>query len=197
MPEPQTISTLHPQFQQPVLDWLSQQVTSGLRGGLPQFPGYEGLAPVYDPATTQQYFQDVFVAPTMRGLTGPYGAIPRIGARAAQRGTYFSSGRQQSEAKAVSGAYSGLAGAYSGLIGEDLGAIRGEWMRRQPTGQIARQALNYLGTPMTLTYEDQPSPWSAAFGGAASGAAVGSMFGPWGTAIGAGIGGTLGYFGSR
>ena len=36
--------------------------------------------------------------------------------------------------------------------------------------------------------------WRGGLGGAASGAAAGSTFGPWGTAIGAGIGGAAGLF---
>ncbi len=37
--------------------------------------------------------------------------------------------------------------------------------------------------------------WGGALGGAASGAELGSVFGPWGTAIGAGVGGLAGLFG--
>lgn len=39
------------------------------------------------------------------------------------------------------------------------------------------------------------SPWGGAASGALGGAAMGSAFGPWGTAIGAGVGGLMGYFG--
>jgi hypothetical protein len=51
------------------------------------------------------------------------------------------------------------------------------------------------GTSSTTT--PGPSKGSAVVGGALSGAAMGSMFGPWGTAIGAGVGGLAGAFGAR
>lgn len=174
MAGPKTISTLHPDYQEPVLDWLGTKVTAGLQGGLPQFPGFANLQDIYDPEVTQQYFQEAFVAPTMRRLTGLGGVIPRIGARAAQRGTYFSSGRQQNEAEAISGAFGSLAGTFADLQNQNLQAMYGEWQRTQPTGQIARQAVNFLGTPMTMTYEDQPNPWASVIGaGAGAGLGIG------------------------
>ncbi len=197
MPDLQTFSTLHPEFQEPLFDPLAQNITAGLQGGLRQFPGFDQVGPVFDAGATQQYFQSAFVDPTVRGLTGPYGAIPRIGARSAQRGTFFSSGRQQLEAEAVGGAFGNLSNVYAGLVGQDQSATYQDWLRRQPTGQIARQALNFLGTPMTVTSEDDDvNPWMGAASGAVSGAAAGSIFGPWGAGIGAAVGGGIGFFGS-
>ncbi|HKX56978.1 MAG TPA: hypothetical protein VJN01_12785, partial [Xanthomonadales bacterium] len=53
------------------------------------------------------------------------------------------------------------------------------------------------GTTASTMYGGQQTsnPLMGALGGASSGAAVGSMFGPWGTGIGAIGGGLLGLFG--
>ncbi len=152
-------STLDPQFQQPLAKDWAKEVENWLSMGLPEFPGYENIPGVYDPAITEQYFQDVFVDPTMRALTGPHGAISRIGAGASGRGTYFSSGRQQQEADVVSGAFSGLGQAYAGLVGADQSAAQGEWFQTQLSGQPSQQILNFLGTPMTAAYQPAPNPW--------------------------------------
>lgn len=53
---------------------------------------------------------------------------------------------------------------------------------------------NYGGTTSTPYYQNQAA---GALGGAASGAAIGSTFGPWGTAIGAVGGGLMGAFSDR
>ena len=47
----------------------------------------------------------------------------------------------------------------------------------------------YGGTTTVTGPNQGPSRGQAAFGGAATGAGIGSAFGPWGTAIGAGLGG--------
>ena len=190
--EPENINTLHPKYQLPLSQDLSSQITGWLRSGTPQFPGYDKASNVYDPAVTDQYFQDVFVAPTMRQLTGPYGSIPRIGAGSAQRGTYFSSGRQHAEAQAVGDTYAGLTGAYADLAGQDQTASYNEWIRTRPEGQTAQQALNYLGTPMMVSYQEQQSPWGA-LGGAALGG-LGGFFlgGPMGAFAGASVGAGVG-----
>lgn len=51
------------------------------------------------------------------------------------------------------------------------------------------------GNTSTQSQQNYSNPMSGALGGMASGAAMGSMFGPWGTAIGAGVGGLMGAFG--
>ena len=201
-----TFSTLHSEFQEPLYDPLRQNIQQGLRGEWEQFPGFEQVTPLYNQAATQQYFQSAFVDPAMRRLTGPYGTIPRVGARSAQRGTFFSSGRQHLEAEAASNTFGNLAGTYAGLVGQDQAATYQDWIRRQPQ-QITRQALNWLGTPMTVaTEDDDPNPWMGALGGAASGAGTGAAIGTAvggpgvGTAVGAGIGavvgGGIGFFSS-
>ena len=95
----------------------------------------------------------------MRQLSGPHGAISRIGAGNAQRGTYFSSGRQQSQVDAASNAYAGLAQTYAGMMGADQNINQQEWLRQQPYGEAAQQALNFLGTPMMAAYQEAPNPW--------------------------------------
>ncbi len=199
MPNPVTIDTTHPEFQRPLLDKLNVQAVQGLQGNTPQFPGFAGLPNVYNPDVTQQFFQDAFVTPTMQSLTGRGGIIPRIGARQAQRGTFFSSGRQLNEAQAVSGAFSSLANTFNTLQGQDAQAIYQEWLRTQPTGQISRQAVNFLGTPMTTTQERSPSPWLGVGQGAAAGALAGGTIGladePIGALAGAGIGAGIGALG--
>ena len=157
--EVKTGSTLDPQFQAPLATDLGQQINSWLQNGLSQFPGYDKVESVYDPKITQDYFQNVFFNPTMRALQGPHGALSRIGAGAAQRGTFFSSGRQQQQADTALDAFSGLGQAYAGLVGADQSASQQEWLRQQPYGQAAQQTLNFLGTPMMAAYQEAPNPW--------------------------------------
>ncbi len=192
-----TFSTLHPEFQEPLLDPLRQNIEQGLRGGFQPFPGFGQVNPLFDPGATQQFFQSAFVDPAVRRLTGPYGTIPRIGARSAQRGTFFSSGREHLQAGAASDTFGNLSNVYAGLVGQDQQATYQDFIRRQPQ-QSTRQALNFLGTPMTVTTEDDPNPWFGAASGAISGAASGFVIGgPWGAAAGAVAGGGLGYAASQ
>lgn len=194
--DPVNTSTLNSQYQKQLEPILSSMLAEGIAGGLPQFPGYDKVSSVYDPAITEQYFKDVFVTPTMRQLSGPYGAIPRIGAAAAQRGVYHSSGREFGQAEAASEAYSGLANAYAGLQNQDMEAMYNEWLRRDPlTNQLTKQAVNYLGTPMTVTYQGQPSPWGALLGsglGMGLGALLAAPTGGLSMGMGAMLGGQLG-----
>ena len=194
----------HPRFQQPVGRQLGSMIQGGLQGPLPFQPPTSELPDVYDPALTQQYFQQAILNPAMTQLTGQHGTLSRIGAGQAQRGTYFSSGRQQQEADAVLGTGAQLGQAYASLIGQDQQVNQAEWMRRQPfSGQMTKQALNFLGTPMMTAYQEQKGPWGA-LGGAAGGAILGTLLAPatggaslpWGigmgTMMGAGMGGAVG-----
>ena len=160
----ETTSALDPQFQQPIADILGSQISGALRGPLPFFPGFDNVPEVFDPDVTEQFFQDVFAAPALRQLSGPGGTLGRIGAQAAQRGTFFSSGRQQQQANAAGQTFAGLGQIRAGLAGEDLAARQQEFFRRDPlTGPIGQQALNFLGTPMLAAFDPGPNPFTKAY----------------------------------
>lgn len=61
------------------------------------------------------------------------------------------------------------------------------------SGLMNQNSSPFKGSQTTLPTNSNPA--LGAGGGALSGAAAGSSFGPYGTAIGAGIGGLMGYFG--
>lgn len=98
-----------------------------------------------------------------------------------------------------------VGGAREALSGQQLG----EQIARHNFGQQEEQAriLQYLnaiqgnyggtqtGTTTANPYSQGGNSALAGLGGAASGAALGSMFGPWGMAGGAVLGGGLGLFG--
>lgn len=191
-PDPKFIDTLDPRFQRPLSDQFGGQLAQGLREGISFFPGPGNVPSVIDPAITNQFFQSAFVDPTLRQLSGPGGAISRIGASAAQRGVFFSSGREQTQADLASDVFGGLAQQFTGLVGADQDLNYQEWLRRQTfSGPNTQQMLNFLGTPMTVGFEEQPSPWPGLIGGAIGGIA-GSFLGPFGVGAGAEVGRSVG-----
>lgn len=66
------------------------------------------------------------------------------------------------------------------------------WEQLARYSAIASGAGGLGGTQVTSSPLQQPSLLQSAFGGAAAGAGLGSIFGPAGTAVGAGAGGLLG-----
>lgn len=76
---------------------------------------------------------------------------------------------------------------YNNLANIGLGAIQGQANAGQTyannAGQLAQQ-----NAALSAANANQPSKFQSALGGAAGGALAGSAFGPWGTAIGAGVG---------
>ncbi len=156
----ETKSSLDPKLQQPIARDLGQLLTGALRDPLPFMPSLGDLPQVFDPQATEQFFQDVFATPALRQLGGPGGTLSRIGAEASQRGTFFSSGRQQQQADVTAQTFAGLGQARAALVGSDLQAAQQEFQRRQPlTGQLGRQALNFLGTPLTFAFDKGPNPF--------------------------------------
>jgi hypothetical protein len=97
----------------------------------------------------------------------------------------------------------GIGDFYSGRAQDALGSQIELWNAQQarPWEQVAR--LNAIasgqgglgGTSTSVKPYSGPSSAQRAIGGAASGAALGSMLGPWGTGVGALGGGLLGMFG--
>lgn len=86
----------------------------------------------------------------------------------------------------------------------DINALIQQWQTAQnyPLQQLAINESALTSTPYGGTSTStQPirtgSPGLSALSGAATGATAGSVFGPWGTAIGAGVGALGGYLGSR
>lgn len=166
----------NPHYQKPVGKILGKMIADALRGPLPYQPSAGELPDVYNPEITEEIFQKGFVTPAITALTGRYGTIPRIGAAASSRGTYFSGGRQIQEADASLATMQNLIQVYAGLKGEDIGAAQSEWMAQQPlTSPLTQSALNYLGTPMMIQYQQGPNPWAQIGMGLGSAAVSGLM----------------------
>ncbi|MBX6951322.1 DNA transfer protein [Providencia rettgeri] len=76
---------------------------------------------------------------------------------------------------------------YNNLANIGLGALQGQANAGQTyannAGQLAQQ-----NAALAAANANQPSKFQSALGGATGGALAGSAFGPWGTAIGAGVG---------
>lgn len=97
----------------------------------------------------------------------------------------------------------GVGGAYENLNREYLDAdmARYNYNQNADWDMLSRYAGLMNGLPdfssqtQTTTGQQGGNRAMGALGGAASGASMGSMFGPWGTAIGAGVGGLMGLFG--
>jgi hypothetical protein len=97
----------------------------------------------------------------------------------------------------------GVGDFYTGRNEDLLSQQREQWNAEQarPWEQVAR--LNAIasgagslgGTQTSVTPRQSSSAAQRAIGGGVSGAAAGSMFGPWGTGLGAVGGGLLGLFG--
>ena len=191
--EIETTSGLSGRFQQPIQRQLGQFLTNALSGPQPSQPAISDLPQVFDPAITRQLFETQFLNPTLRQLSGPGGAISRVGAQAAQRGTFFSSGRQQNEANVVGDAAARLGQGFAGLVGQDQARNQAEFLRRQPlSSPITRQALNFLGIPMVTVSQNSNSGLGGLIG-AGVGAAAGTLVAPGaGTLIGAQAGGAIG-----
>jgi hypothetical protein len=89
-----------------------------------------------------------------------------------------------------------------GMGGADRGFAAGEYFRNlqeqnDPSMRHARVLRDmYIPTGGGVTSQPTNRNAGAGFlGGAATGAGIGSQFGPWGTGIGAGLGGLIGLFG--
>ncbi len=187
----QSESGLSKQFQQPVQQDLGRFLTNALSGPQPFQPSTANLPQVFDPAVTQRLFEQQFLTPTLNQFTGPGGLIPQAGAQAAQRGVFFSSGRQQTQGKLAAQAGAQIGAGFAGLVGQDQAVAQQEFLRRQPlTSPLTRQALNFLGIPMTSLIEQQKDPTGQIIG-ALAGAAIGG-FVPGGSVAGAGLGAQLG-----
>lgn len=96
----------------------------------------------------------------------------------------------------------GVGGAYEALNQEYMDDAmnrwnyeqNADWENLQRYAQLMSGLPSFSSTTQTTTGPRQNRAMGA-LGGAASGASVGSMFGPWGTIIGAGVGGLGGLFG--
>lgn len=80
------------------------------------------------------------------------------------------------------------------LQGQRLGLQQGA---QKQLMQLYQSLMNSQPYENILQEKKKNNPWGSAFEGAGTGALTGSVFGPWGTAAGALIGGTTGYFGGR
>lgn len=92
----------------------------------------------------------------------------------------------------------GIQGQQQNLINSDINKYN--YNQQLPYNQLSYMTglLGQNGAPFRsgqTTLPTNSNQWGTALGGAASGAAMGSSFGPWGTGIGAVAGGLLGAFG--
>ncbi len=138
-----------------------------------------------------QSFYDEMEAPALRQFSGIQGGLAsRFSGGGQGRGSMSSrrsSGFQNTQTAAASNFAQELQAKRQGLRQQaikDLYGMSSDLLEKRPYERF-------------LEKEEQQGGWGGAASGAVSGGTAGSMFGPWGTVIGAGVGGVAGYFSKK
>lgn len=158
-------------------------------GGQPQEDPWAQLLLKESLRTTQPALENALIG---RGLGGSSVYGQAISDLFSKLGTQATLGSQQykiGNLEALQNYFSGTQSAGQNL----LGLTSQNNIANQQLAQLQYLAL----LPLLAKYNSGQNSggWGSALSGAASGAAAGSAFGPWGTGIGAVLGGAGGYFG--
>lgn len=158
-------------------------------------PGYkQGLGDMSRLAGGDQSYFEQLEAPAMRQFGELQG---NIASRFSQGGDLGAGGAGSMGARHSSGFQNTMSGQASNLAERLMGQRMG--LQQNALSQLSGLYSELTQDPYEMYIEEKKrrNGWGNALSGAVSGATAGSAFGPWGTAIGGGIGALGGYFGGR